>query len=225
MYCHGVGHWVQTCYELHGYPMGHPKANYPNQAAVNNVANSGPFVSIAEDQLKQLLSLIDHQNEPSSPKINAVAKSGLSYIASRNWIINNGVTDHITSSPNLLHKIKNHPLPFVSLPSGERTKISGQGKFPLNSVYYLHDVLSLPTFKVDLIFVSRLTHKLNCSITFYPHWCILQDLATRKMIGLGKQRGGLYYLMEIAMRPPSFTRSSPPHRPYSTSLHRPTSRP
>ena len=35
--------------------------------------------------------------------------------------------------------------------------------------------------------VIRLTRDLNCSMTFFPHWCVLQDLATRRMIGLGKQ--------------------------------------
>jgi hypothetical protein len=25
-HCGEMGHWVQTCYELHGYPVGHPKA-------------------------------------------------------------------------------------------------------------------------------------------------------------------------------------------------------
>ncbi|KAM7474744.1 hypothetical protein LguiB_021987 [Lonicera macranthoides] len=44
------------------------------------------FLMIDDGQqlLKLLLSVIDHQKEPSSPKINAVAKSGLSPVASRN---------------------------------------------------------------------------------------------------------------------------------------------
>ena len=58
--------------------------------------------------------------------------------------------------------------------------------------------LSVPTFKVGLISVNCLTRGLNCSVTFFPYWCILQDLATRRTIGLGKQHDGLYYLVALA---------------------------
>lgn len=33
---------------------------------------------------------------------------------------------------------------------------------------------------------------------FFPSWCILQDLKMRTMIGLGKKRDGLYYLVAFA---------------------------
>ena len=54
--------------------------------------------------------------------------------------------------------------------------------------------------QVNLMSVSRLTRELNCSMTFFPHWCVLQDLATRRMIDLGKQRDGLYYLAALMTR-------------------------
>ncbi|KAM7527350.1 hypothetical protein LguiB_030760 [Lonicera macranthoides] len=85
-HCDQMGHWIQTCYELHGYPAGHPKAgnnsinsgqkrNHFNKT-VNNVTNSGPSVSLSENQLQQLLSLLDKQHEPSSPKANVVREAG-----------------------------------------------------------------------------------------------------------------------------------------------------
>ena len=70
----------------------------------------------------------------------------------------------------------------------------------------------VPTFKVDLMSVSRLTRNLNCSITFFPYWCILQDLATRRMIGLGKQRNGLYYLVKIATNNSMVQPTPPSHQ-------------
>ena len=74
-------------------------------------------------------------------------------------------------------------------------------------------MLCVPTFKVDLISVSRLTRGLNYSITFFSYWCILQDLATRRMIGLGKQRDGLYYLAALATKNSVNTSSSPTKQP------------
>ena len=39
-----------------------------------------------------------------------------------------------------------------------------------------------------------MTKSSNCSITFFPDFCVLQDLATKKTIGLGRQCDELYYL-------------------------------
>jgi len=235
-----MGHWFQTCYELNGYPVGHPKAKFNpgsrgfhNRAkpAVNNVAESSwarpavnhvaespskvdgsQFIGISKDQLKQLLSLVS-KNDDSISQANAVPKSGLSKITSRNWIIDSGATDHISSSSKLFRKNKSCSLHSVMLPSGDKVNIVAKGSLPLNSVYYLHNVLCVPTFKVDLISVSHLMRGLNCSITFFLYWCILQDLATRRMIGLGKQRDGLYYLTALVTNKTVNTSSPPTKQP------------
>jgi hypothetical protein len=63
-HCGEMGHWIQTCYELNGYPVGHPKAkfnfgsrgfNNRTKPAVNNVAEGSSkiggnqIVGISED--------------------------------------------------------------------------------------------------------------------------------------------------------------------------------
>ena len=40
----------------------------------------------------------------------------------------------------------------------------------------------------------KLTKALQCSITFDPTSCIFQDLETKKEIGSGQDKDGLYYL-------------------------------
>ncbi|KAL0313438.1 UNVERIFIED_CONTAM: hypothetical protein Sradi_5743100 [Sesamum radiatum] len=40
----------------------------------------------------------------------------------------------------------------------------------------------------------QLTKKHNCSVTFFPSYCVFQDLQTRRTIGGGHERGGLYFL-------------------------------
>ncbi|RVW56241.1 Retrovirus-related Pol polyprotein from transposon RE1 [Vitis vinifera] len=197
-YCGDMGHWVQKCFQLHGYPPDHPKARMnlgsnsnrnKSFSAANQVSEADegkPAVALSEAQLKQLLSLLNNQDENSSSKVNAVTKPGLSKVASRNWIIDSGATDHITSSSKLLHKDKNCSLPPVLLPSGEKANIVTKGTLPLNFVYYLHDVLSVPTFK---------------------------DLATRRTIGLGKQRDGLYYLVALVTEKSLTNHSSSTNQP------------
>ena len=54
--------------------------------------------------------------------------------------------------------------------------------------------MSLPQLSFNLIFVSKLTHILNCSISFFPNYCLIQDLSTKQIIGGGRESGGLYIL-------------------------------
>ena len=184
-----MGHFVKKCYQLHGYPLGHPKARtssnfnrHKNTSMANQVSDGankddGKLVltGISEAQLQQLLSLLNDKNGGTSSQANvAVENPSLFKISSHRWIIDSGTTDHISSSQKLfLHKDKNISLPPVLLPSGENANIVAKGSLPLNSVYYLCDVLCVLTFKVDLMSVSRLTRGLNCSVTFFPHWCVL----------------------------------------------------
>ena len=55
-------------------------------------------------------------------------------------------------------------------------------------------VLNLPQFSFNLIFVSKLNRILNCSISFFPNYCLIQDLSMRRVIGRGHESRGLYIL-------------------------------
>ena len=162
-----MGHFVEKCYQLHGYPPEHLKArtcfifNRHNNTSVANQVSDGVnkddgksvVTGISEAQLQRLLSLLNDKDKITSSQGNtAVEKRSLSKIPSPHWIIDSDATDHISSSPNLfLQEDKNILLPPVLLPSGEKANIVAKGSLPLISVYYLHDVLCVPTFKVNLL--------------------------------------------------------------------------
>ena len=46
----------------------------------------------------------------------------------------------------------------------------------------------------NLLSISKLTQALKCNVTFYHNFCVVQYMSMKKMIGLGKQHNGLYYL-------------------------------
>ena len=46
----------------------------------------------------------------------------------------------------------------------------------------------------NLIYVSKLTCTLNCSVSFFPDYCLIQDLSTKWIIGRGREFRGLYIL-------------------------------
>jgi hypothetical protein len=225
-------HRKATCYKLIGYPPGHPKSKEkaPHQrqgydrhnshsASGNPSANQVDFSptfqelqvslpNLTEDQYVQILSALT--TKPVTPQANVVADStfkhtsGLLPVAHNRWILDSGATHHITSSPTLLkHVNKNQSLAPVSLPSGDVAKITVTGSIQFNNSFQLNNVLCVPSFKVDLMSVGKTTDDLHCSVMFFPSWCILQDLATRTMIGVGKRRDDLYYLVALASTPPS----------------------
>ncbi|VVA20393.1 PREDICTED: Retrovirus-related Pol poly from transposon [Prunus dulcis] len=202
---------------LHGYPPGHPKhksnrsnrggnrsqfdnSNNSAHSSVNHVKESPTMQEmqsvmngLSDLQFQQILSIMNNKwaNQSSNPKANAAGtSSSLSQapLGLHRLILDSGATDYITSSPNLLVNCRqNIVLPPVIMSSGEQAPITSTGTLPLNSVISLKNVLGVPSFKVDLMSVSQVTRGLNCSITFFPYWCILQDLTTKTTIGLGKQ--------------------------------------
>ena len=82
-----------------------------------------------------------------------------------------------------------------------RITITSQIQF--NNSFQLNNVLYVPSFKVDLMSIGKTIDDLHCSVIFFPSWCIFQDLAARTMIGVGKWRDDLYYLVALASTPPS----------------------
>ena len=54
--------------------------------------------------------------------------------------------------------------------------------------------MSLPQFSFNLISVSKLTRTLNCSISFFHDYCLIQDLLTKWIICKGRKSRGLYIL-------------------------------
>lgn len=58
----------------------------------------------------------------------------------------------------------------------------------------IHNVLHVPEFKFNLLSVSNLTRELCCAVTFFPDSCVFQALSNGKVMGIGKEREGLYIL-------------------------------
>ena len=42
--------------------------------------------------------------------------------------------------------------------------------------------------------MSKLTRTLNCSVSFFLSYCLIQDLSTKQIISRGLEFGGLYIL-------------------------------
>jgi hypothetical protein len=96
-----------------------------------------------------------------------------------------------------------HPLDTpqsVTLATGSLSRVAGSGTTHLSPDIELFFVLHAPSFPFNLLSISKITKALNCFISLYHSLCIFQDLETR-MIGMGREVGGLYYLDVAPMSP------------------------
>ncbi|GAB2277345.1 hypothetical protein Dimus_039229 [Dionaea muscipula] len=122
------------------------------------------------------------------------------------WVIDSGATDHMSNKLTKFHDFKPFSMPsFVSVADGKGAPVAGKGKINLVSDTVASDVLYVPSFLVQLLFVKRLTSTLNCKVIFTPSKVIFRDLATKETIGKGFHLHGLYYF-------------SPSHRAFLSAI-------
>lgn len=109
------------------------------------------------------------------------------------WVVDSGATDHATyRSDIIVNKRKNpYELPVV-IPNGDAIPVEGKGDHILPSGATIKGVLYVPKFNCNLLSVSRLAKSLQCAVTFFPDFCVMQGLRSRTLIGAGECRGGLY---------------------------------
>lgn len=178
-----------------------------------------PLHSLSPEQLQQLAQAISTMaTQNASGNNNAFANAAglppssnvsINSIFTQPWILDSGATDHITSDPTLFTKTNTTSLPIVNLPNGSVVPITHTGTIPFNSDITLEKVLCVPSFRLNLMSASKVTNSLNCCALLFPTFCVLQDLTTGKMIGLGEQRGGLYYMSPLLRTPSSHQVSYP----------------
>ena len=100
------------------------------------------------------------------------------------WVLDYGATDHMTANSNLFTTFQSHASTFtLTLADGSTSYVFGSGTIHLTHLITLTSVMSLPQFSFNLISVSKLTRTLNCSISFFPDYCLIQDLSTKRIIG------------------------------------------
>jgi hypothetical protein len=189
----------------------------PSQlASQSNLLNE-----ISTEQLQQLAQAVSmisstHSSDNSNAYANAAGLASffnpsINSVFTKPWILDSGATDHITYDSTIFTKAESSQIPIVNLPTGSCAPITSTGTIPFNSNITLDKVLCVPSFHLNLMSVSKLTHSLNCCAILFPTFCVLQDLATGKMIGSGKQRGGLYYMSPLQHTPASYQVSLSSH--------------
>lgn len=210
-HCGKLYHSVEECYEIVGYPKQGEKggrnggkkedSRYKLRGAnksAHMAAGSSPLPGIATEQYSKLVEYFSKSGDTSqvAREENPTSVNMAGNINNLNsWIIDPGATEHITCDSMLLENETSCGTEIpVKIPNGETVPVKSIGNANLPNGLKLNQVLNIPDFKCNLLSVSKLTRNLNCALTFFPDFCVMQDLPLRNLIGIGRHCDGLYLL-------------------------------
>ena len=147
------------------------------------------------DTFRQLLSQLN--TNAAIPTANS-AHAGISchFISDKfptSWIIDSGASTHMTRNSNFLESYHGET-GKIRVANGATVPVHGQGTCHCLPSLPLSNVLHVPSLSANLLSVPRITENLNCSVTFFPSYCVFQDLATGRVLGSGKLVDGLYVM-------------------------------
>ncbi|XP_019178311.1 PREDICTED: uncharacterized protein LOC109173526 [Ipomoea nil] len=216
-FCGMNGHTVDKCYKKHGYPLGWVPGFKSKAKQSMNVATGSSSITdlgITSDQIQKLISLL--QNQPVKPSSNTSAAITLIpefkeapndqgkcseinvninslFLCDTVWTIDSGATDHIVCALEYFDKYHAVYDVEVNLPTGEGITVQHKGDVRLNEDLWLRDALHIPSFKFNIISVSKLLQDFCCGLTFMSGKCIIQGAHGRLLVQLDKKEAFTYY--------------------------------
>lgn len=72
--------------------------------------------------------------------------------------------------------------------------IDCKGDISATSRFLLLSVLHVPKFTLNLLSINHPTKSLDCIVTFFPSYCVFQDLVMSLTIGQGLEVDEMYLL-------------------------------
>jgi hypothetical protein len=115
----------------------------------------------------------------------------------KSWIVDSGASKHMTPD-SILFKIYK-PMSGrdkVQTTDGSLCLIVRVGDITCTSDLHLSSVFHVPNFTNNLLSVNQLIYVLNCVIFFSPTHVVLQELKTKRLIGIGQRSEDLYRLKQ-----------------------------
>jgi len=82
----------------------------------------------------------------------------------------------------------------VTLPNEKSTVVAYSRTVMLSDGFFLHGVLYIPSFKYNLLSVSKLCHQDGWYVVFTPKCCLMQPPSVKRPQVLDGHFGGLYLL-------------------------------
>ena len=154
--------------------------------------HASAFPSFTSEQWEAIKKMA---SEKTSDKLSGKIFSGK---ITEDMILDTGASHHMTGNIELLVDIKSTPSCSVGFADGSTTVSKSMGVLHVSDRITLVDVLYVPDLNCSLISVSKLLKQLGCVAMFTDTVCVLQDRFSWNLIGAGKERDEVYYLMDEA---------------------------
>jgi hypothetical protein len=85
---------------------------------------------------------------------------------------------------------------FFKLPNGFVVPVTHTGTVVISANLTFTDVLCVPSFTFTLISASKIIKFLQACLIFLAGFCFIKNLCPWRMIGVGREEGGLFYLLQ-----------------------------
>ncbi|KAL8139538.1 hypothetical protein V2J09_005559 [Rumex salicifolius] len=195
-HCKRIGHSIDYCWQKNGIvptkrpPLSctHCKKTVAAQASTHDSTSSDQSAfshGFSPDEFAQLKKLLSQSSTDSSEFLGAAMASirPLVFFHSTHydsvsselvWIIDSGTSDHMCFSLSSFHKLFLLPKPrFISLPNNSRVYVPHFGSITMLSRLVLDHVLFVPSFKFDLLSISKLVIQTKSNVLFSNEHCVL----------------------------------------------------
>ncbi|XP_010468697.1 PREDICTED: uncharacterized protein LOC104748804 [Camelina sativa] len=221
-HCNRNGHSSDSCFAVVGYlewwgdrPRSHlapgkgrgstpsPK---PRSVSYANVVHVPPVAPeehvnyvITEKDRDGVRGLSDVQWQNLVKLLNGRSNGGassssekLSGKCSVSWILDTGASHHLTGNFDILESVRNMEPVLVILADGRQRIACQEGTVVIGPNLVLKSVFFVEHLQSDLISVGQLMDENHCVVQMADQFLVIQDRASRTMIGAGKRERGTF---------------------------------
>lgn len=115
-------------------------------------------------------------------------------------MLDSGASCHMAGDVFMMDMVEKIATTAIGLPNGTYTMASEKGSVALGEGLKLAKVICVCKFNCFLVSVSKLCKQLNCTITYFDYFCVIQDHTSRTLIGLCEQRDDVHYYKDTRPR-------------------------
>ena len=205
--CDKDGHTKETCWDLIGRPARFAHAVVTSDVPPPPHASAiSDQISISGEEYSKFLQLqaSQHASAPSTSLAHKGTSTACFTSHTRPWVIESVATDHLTGISTHFSTLESSSsLPPITLADGSSMPVEGKGTVQLSPSLSLSSVLFISRSPFNLMPVRKLTKELNACVSFSPDSILIQDLTTRKTIGVGHESDSLYYFDALPTSTPT----------------------